>query len=65
MGMSISTSLISNTLLDAYGCIGYILNVPPQNIISTNYSDIGFKKPYWNRRKVMEILTEKLLINHA
>lgn len=40
---AISTSLISNTLLDAYGCIGYILNVPPQNIISTNYSDIGFK----------------------
>ncbi len=38
----ISTSLISNNLLDAYGSIGYILDVPPQNIISTNESDIGF-----------------------
>ncbi len=40
---AISTSLISNVLLEAYGSIGYILDVPPQNIISTNSSDISFK----------------------
>ncbi|BBH54637.1 hypothetical protein [Fluviispira sanaruensis] len=40
---AISTSLISNVLLEAYGSIGYILDVPPQNIISTNEADISFK----------------------
>ncbi|TXI14551.1 MAG: hypothetical protein E6Q66_05440 [Pedobacter sp.] len=37
-----STSLVSNEKNSAVGYFGFILDVPPENILSTNYKDIGF-----------------------
>ena len=50
----ISTSLISNDRPAMYGSVGFILNVPPQNILWTSDRDIDFRnnlasRTHWQR----------------
>ena len=45
----ISTSLISNDRPAMYGSVGFILNVPPQNILLTSDRDVDFRNNFASR----------------
>lgn len=61
-----STSLVSNEKNSAVGYFGFILEVPPENILSTNYKDIGFENHAGVKwiKNVPEVRDKSTLVHH-